>query len=190
MDFEQDEIFNASEEEDNSSDAEEDDDDEDDEFEDNGLNAALIDVEPSVANNMSNDRDGLDSEEFIFHVLTTEQIMLDMIQCIEEVDNLIQKSPTITRILLNHFNWDKERLIERYFGGDKESLFNEAHIIDPSKARNQQNMVRHLIFLHTFAYMILSTFFPSFHPKSLCIDSFVLIIINSNVLITTEWKLA
>lgn len=56
---------------------------------------------------------GADTEDkYQFEVLTTEQIVQHMSQCMEEVNNVIQQPATITRILLNHFNWDKEKLYE------------------------------------------------------------------------------
>jgi hypothetical protein len=38
---------------------------------------------------------------------------------------------TITRILLNHFKWDKEKLMERYYDSDQEQLFSEARVVSP-----------------------------------------------------------
>lgn len=38
---------------------------------------------------------------------------------------------TTTRILLNHFKWDKEKLMERLYDGDQEALFSEARVINP-----------------------------------------------------------
>ena len=38
---------------------------------------------------------------------------------------------TVTRILLNHFKWDKEKLMERLYGGDPDTVFTEAHVISP-----------------------------------------------------------
>ena len=40
---------------------------------------------------------------------------------------------TTTRILLNHFKWDKEKLMERFYDGDQEKLFAEAHAINPCR---------------------------------------------------------
>ena len=40
---------------------------------------------------------------------------------------------TIIRMLLNHFRWDKEKLMERYYDGDQEKLFSEAHVANPFK---------------------------------------------------------
>lgn len=38
---------------------------------------------------------------------------------------------TTTRILLNHFKWDKEKLMERFYDGDQEKMFKDAHVINP-----------------------------------------------------------
>ena len=37
------------------------------------------------------------------------------------------------RILLNHFKWDKEKLMERYYSGDQEALFTEAKVVPPHR---------------------------------------------------------
>ena len=37
-------------------------------------------------------------------------------------------------MLLNHFGWDKEKLIERFYDGDQSRLFDEAHIVNPFNA--------------------------------------------------------
>lgn len=43
----------------------------------------------------------------------------------------LQIPATTTRILLNHFKWDKEKLMERFYDGDQEKLFAEARVINP-----------------------------------------------------------
>lgn len=43
----------------------------------------------------------------------------------------VQIPATTTRILLNHFKWDKEKLMERFYDGDQEKLFKDAHVINP-----------------------------------------------------------
>lgn len=35
------------------------------------------------------------------------------------------------RILLNQFKWDKEKLLEKYFDGNTEEFFKDAHVINP-----------------------------------------------------------
>lgn len=59
----------------------------------------------------------------------------------------MQIPATTTRILLNHFKWDKEKLMERFYDGDQEQLFAEARVINPfrkpalikQKVRNSNN---------------------------------------------------
>ena len=41
------------------------------------------------------------------------------------------------RILLNHFGWDKEKLLEAYYDTDQEQLFREARVINPNITRSQ-----------------------------------------------------
>jgi hypothetical protein len=77
-------------------------------------------------------------EEFKYEVLTPDKIVQHMIECIKEVNQVIQLPPTTTRILLHHFRWDKEKLMERFYDGDQESLFKEAHIVSPFKAYNRK----------------------------------------------------
>lgn len=73
-----------------------------------------------------------------FQVLTpseTEQFMQSMVL---QVSNVITLPPTTTRILLTHCKWDKERLLERYYGDDLEKLFKEARVVyqpKPSKKK-------------------------------------------------------
>lgn len=49
---------------------------------------------------------------------------------------------TTTRILLNHFRWDKEKLMERYYDGDQEALFKAAHVINPYIKPKRESKVR------------------------------------------------
>ena len=57
-------------------------------------------------------RGGEMEDEYQFEVLTTEQILQHMNRSIEEVNTVVQLPATVTRILLNHFKWDKEKLYE------------------------------------------------------------------------------
>ncbi|XP_045443168.1 E3 ubiquitin-protein ligase ARIH1 isoform X3 [Pipistrellus kuhlii] len=79
-------------------------------------------------------------EDYRYEVLTAEQILQHMVECIREVNEVIQNPATITRILLSHFNWDKEKLMERYFDGNLEKLFAECHVINPSKKSRTRQM--------------------------------------------------
>ena len=53
-----------------------------------------------------------------------------------------QLPATTTRILLHHFRWDKEKLMERFYDGDQERLFREAHIVSPFKINNNNSFNR------------------------------------------------
>lgn len=95
---------------------------EDDDFVEMGLEA-----EPSTT------QDKRDAEDFPYEVLPADQIVQFMVDCIKEVNAVVQIPSTVTRILLNHFKWDKEKLMERYYDGDQDRLFIEAHVISPHR---------------------------------------------------------
>lgn len=64
----------------------------------------------------------------------------------------LQIPATTTRILLNHFKWDKEKLMERFYDGDQEKLFAEARVINPfrkgpliSRSRSSQSSLVNII---------------------------------------------
>jgi len=50
---------------------------------------------------------------------------------------VLQLPPTTMRILLNHFGWDKEKLLEAYYDGDQAKLFKAARVVDPALSRAQ-----------------------------------------------------
>merc|ERR1712243_308728 len=91
-----------------------DDDEEEDEF---GSDIGLGE-EPGPSDR--HDGGGHDDDDFSFEILSTEQIVQHMVKCISEVTNVIQIPPTTVRILLNHFKWDKEKLMERYYGDEQD----------------------------------------------------------------------
>lgn len=66
--------------------------------------------------------------------------------CYKNIHVNPQIPATTTRILLNHFKWDKEKLMERFYDGDQEKLFAEARVINPfrkgpliSRSRSSQS---------------------------------------------------
>ncbi|XP_030371581.1 potential E3 ubiquitin-protein ligase ariadne-1-like [Scaptodrosophila lebanonensis] len=66
-----------------------------------------------------------------FEVLTTDEVVELQREIIDKVNVLLKLPTSITRILLNHFKWDKERLTEKYFDGSQEEIFKGAHLINP-----------------------------------------------------------
>ncbi|XP_078621115.1 E3 ubiquitin-protein ligase arih1-like isoform X5 [Branchiostoma floridae x Branchiostoma japonicum] len=118
------------------------DDEEEDDLADEDYENFDLGMEPeplsSAAQGSSRD-DELD--DFPYEVLSPELIVQHMVDCIKDVNTVVQIPPTATRILLNHFKWDKEKLMERYFDGNQEKLFSEAHIISPHrKAKSRPKM--------------------------------------------------
>lgn len=77
------------------------------------------------------DEETVQDEADSFEVISAEKIAEEMDGYTSEVSSIINISKTHTRILLNHFKWDKEKLMERYYGGDQGKLFEEAHMINP-----------------------------------------------------------
>jgi ariadne-1 len=70
-------------------------------------------------------------DEYPFEVLSTEEIVQHMVHSIKEANTVVEIPATTTRILLSHFKWDKEKLMERFYGGDQDQLFSEARVINP-----------------------------------------------------------
>ncbi|CAO1442270.1 unnamed protein product [Diamesa serratosioi] len=108
--------------------------DSDDDFNDDNADSGNVssgEDEFTMDLDMNTKAGAQESEEYPFEVLTTEEIVQHMLNCIAEVNNVVEIPQTTTRILLNHFRWDKEKLMERYYDGDQEALFKAAHVINP-----------------------------------------------------------
>lgn len=108
MESDDDVIFLNSEEDEDSGNVSSGEDDDDD-----GLGAVLSDNKPSSSNEIcSSKADGMELDEYPFQIMTTEEVVQYMIDCIKDVNTVVLLPPTITRILLNYFKWDKEKLYE------------------------------------------------------------------------------
>ena len=59
------------------------------------------------------------------------QIVDLMNKALREVTEVVDLPSDQIRILLNHVNWDKNRLLEQYFE-NRDKLLADAHIIDPN----------------------------------------------------------
>ncbi|UJR30641.1 hypothetical protein I4U23_018165 [Adineta vaga] len=71
---------------------------------------------------------------FEYVVLSQEEIVKYMVECIKEVNEVIKLPSTTVRLLLHHFRWDKEKLMERFYDPNhQEELFRQAHIVNPFK---------------------------------------------------------
>lgn len=110
--------------------------DEESNYEDSGNETSGDDVDFIDADSVSQKELSTYDDEYQYEVLSTEDIVQHMIDCIKEVNTVVQIPTTSTRILLNYFHWDKEKLMEKYFDSNQDELFQEAHIINPFKDVN------------------------------------------------------
>lgn len=102
----------------------------------NGLSSSLPVSSIQAKTSAGRSADG--DDEFKYEVLTPDKIVQYMIECIKDVNQVLELTPTTTRILLHHFRWDKEKLMERFYDGDQDRLFAEAHIVNPFKSYHQK----------------------------------------------------
>ena len=102
-----------------------------------GCTSSSLSSQRAAAGYLNNRKRNVElDDEFKYEVLTPDKIVNHMIDCIKEVNQVLELPPTTTRILLHHFRWDKEKLMERFYDGDQDRLFKEAHIVSPFKSVN------------------------------------------------------
>eukprot|EP01135_Chromosphaera_perkinsii_P005909 Nk52_evm4s371 gene=Nk52_evmTU4s371 len=102
---------------------------------DDGSESAFFDLDESMAA-ADEKNESVDSEPFEYTALTPKELISTQLQNIQEVNSIFQIPAPTARILLQHFGWDKERLVERYYDGDQEQLFEEAHIVNPNSQKS------------------------------------------------------
>ncbi|XP_037080478.1 E3 ubiquitin-protein ligase ariadne-1-like isoform X2 [Pollicipes pollicipes] len=78
-------------------------------------------------------------DDYVFQVLSVEEIVEYMVAEINEVKEVVKLPRTTIRILLNHFRWDKGKLFERFYDTDQEQLFREAHVVSPFIKKTASN---------------------------------------------------
>ncbi|CAG2180924.1 unnamed protein product, partial [Oppiella nova] len=79
------------------------------------------------------------AQEFVYKVLTIDEIQKQMHGCIEEIKAVIQLSSATIRTLLKHFKWDTQKLLERLFDGNQEQLFADIGIVSNRTERTTPN---------------------------------------------------
>lgn len=75
----------------------------------------------------------VDDDEFQFQVLSSDQVLAYMLECIRDTQSILGLTTTTIRLLLTHCKWDREKLLERFTLSDSErdKLFTEAHVVNP-----------------------------------------------------------
>ncbi|KFD57249.1 hypothetical protein M513_01760 [Trichuris suis] len=73
-----------------------------------------------------------DDEQYQYEVLTLECVSSYMKEVVRQVTSVIELPEPVTRLLLNHFKWDREKLMETFYDSqDQEELFAKAGIVKP-----------------------------------------------------------
>lgn len=101
-----------------------------------------------IADHMGSDDDCESDSRVEYRVVSTDELIGIMNKIISEVNGISEIPPTVARILLIHFKWDKENLLERYYScssdEDLKKLFEEARILytmgykSPKKPRHNE----------------------------------------------------
>ncbi|XP_034658009.1 E3 ubiquitin-protein ligase ariadne-1 [Drosophila subobscura] len=92
--------------------------------EDTCTEIVLLEQESSPSNAETED-------DFKYEVLSVKQIVQHQWHVIDEVNSVLSLPPQITRCILNHYKWDKEKLFEEYFDISPEEFFQRAHLVNP-----------------------------------------------------------
>ncbi|KRY35967.1 protein ariadne-1 [Trichinella spiralis] len=113
-----------------------------------------------------NANDSREEEYQQLEVLTTGDVSNYMQSIVRQITSILQLPEVTIRMLLNHFHWDKEKLMERFYDSpDPHKLFEEAGIADPrvtdtpksdkpgtSVTTGSSDKLMCEICLHTFTY--------------------------------------
>ena len=71
-------------------------------------------------------QNGLDKDdEFPIEVLEYEKIKTQMAESVMEVKNVTMIPENKVKTLLNHFKWDKNKLLERFYSVEQDEIFKE-----------------------------------------------------------------
>eukprot|EP00771_Trimastix_marina_P004195 gnl/Trimastix_PCT/942.p1 GENE.gnl/Trimastix_PCT/942~~gnl/Trimastix_PCT/942.p1 ORF type:complete len:529 (-),score=161.91 gnl/Trimastix_PCT/942:36-1622(-) len=69
-----------------------------------------------------------------FTVLTPEEIVASQVQEIERICSIFCIPGPTAQLLLQHFGWDANRLVDRYANGEADDIYREAHIANPHES--------------------------------------------------------
>ena len=79
--------------------------------------------------------------KFSFNVVYPEDMMKLMMMSIKEVQDITQiSSSTTIRLLMNHFKWDKETLMDKFYGEDFDKVCEEAKVSHHVNINNNNNL--------------------------------------------------
>ncbi|XP_044582922.1 E3 ubiquitin-protein ligase ARIH1-like [Cotesia glomerata] len=81
-----------------------------------------------------------DVEDYKYKILSPDKIVSEMIEKIKSVNLILLIPSTTARILLHHFKWDEEKLLEDYFSKDRAAIFKAAGLVDPSSVSKSKEL--------------------------------------------------
>ena len=82
-------------------------------------------------------------EEFVYEILTADEVMAKPLQLIEEVNEVLQVHPMLARQVLQYFNWNKENALQRYFA-EQEKIFKEAKLPRPEDLKTLNDLPKNI----------------------------------------------
>lgn len=73
-----------------------------------------------------------EAEHSDYKILDVEMVIQHMNKIIEEVAEIVDLPTTVCRLLLHHYKWNKESLLERFYEAtDSNAFFADANIVSP-----------------------------------------------------------
>ena len=97
------------------------------------------DIEMAIARNEENETQRKSKgREFEFKVLSIEEIVKQMQECIEQIRNVIDLPSATIRTLLKHFKWDTQKLLEQLFDANRDQLFQKIGIVLSKESTNKR----------------------------------------------------
>jgi ariadne-1 len=76
---------------------------------------------------------------FHYSILTQQEYIDLMMNYVDEIKDILQLSSSIIKLLLNHFKWNKQRLLENFYEINHEEYFQQAKIINPFSRKLSEN---------------------------------------------------
>lgn len=70
-------------------------------------------------------------EETNYRVFSSEEIFNHMGTTVKQVCSILELPETTARKLLNHFKWDQEKLIEKYYDDNPQAFFKKVNVNNP-----------------------------------------------------------
>ncbi|EGD74048.1 ariadne protein [Salpingoeca rosetta] len=101
-----------------------------DDDDDDGDDEAMFGVEESGAPTLL-----VDETQCTF--ITADELIAQQVHLIKEISSVLQLPHGTARVLLEHFGWSKEQLMERYWTEDHDKLFADARCIQPKDMKDQ-----------------------------------------------------